>query len=119
VDEIIPGSTPVGGVYPTWKVEKTAVVTTFTKSASLAATVEYRAVDAATSVVVDAASVTEKLSDSWSWAVLTGDKAAVPASVQPLLLLAERDIKGPELMIGELAALLGSRMAASLAARFE
>ncbi|HOX17931.1 MAG TPA: hypothetical protein PKW82_05700 [Spirochaetales bacterium] len=119
VDEIIPGSTPVGGVYPTWKVEKTAVVTTFTKSASLAATVEYRAVDAATSVVLDALSVTEILSDAWTWAVLTGDKAAVPASVQPLLLVSERDIRGPELMIGELASILGARMAASLAARFE
>ncbi|MBN1241087.1 MAG: hypothetical protein JXA15_00100 [Spirochaetales bacterium] len=119
VDEVIPGSTPVDGVYPTWKAEKAAVVTTFTKSASLSATVEYRAVDAASSVVVDAASVTEKLSDSWSWAVLTGDMAAVPASVQPLLLLSERDIKGPELMIGELASLVGARMAASLAARFE
>lgn len=119
VDEIIPGSTPVGGVYPTWKVEKTAVVTTFTKSASLSATIEYRAVDATTSVVLDAASVTEKLSDTWTWAVLTGDKVAVPTSVQPLLLLAERDVKGPAVMIGELAGALGARMAASLASRFE
>jgi tetratricopeptide (TPR) repeat protein len=118
VEEAIPGAVAVNGVLPTQKVTKRASVTSFTKKSSIAVTVAYRAVNAETSVIVDAETRTEEARDEHAWAVYLGDKEAIPARYASLVQARERDVKSPFELLPGLCSALGSRLAKRLSDRF-
>jgi hypothetical protein len=104
VDEPIRGALPVEGAAPTQKVEKRGALTIFSKRSSLAATATYRAVDIESSVILDARSIVDTISDTNEWATWTGDRAALPPKYENLVEARDRELLEVEDLMPRLAA---------------
>jgi tetratricopeptide (TPR) repeat protein len=113
VEEPIKGAAAVNGKVPTAKVKKVAVVTTFTKASSVSASVAYRAVDIETSVLLTAETRSDSLGDKREWAVLTGDKEAVPERLSALLAAKDEGVLLPSQLMPRLASRLDGAFASS------